>query len=611
MNPSSLLVSGRTYFSATKKYAAAHKIRSIIIAIVVIAVCYWLWGVTHPATTQTTYVLTTVKTGTIISTVSGSGQVSPSNEVTINPQASGQVSEVLVKDGQQVTTGQPLAYISAVGEYNAVQSAKASLQSAQLSLQKLQEPATTLSLAQDQDNIAKAQASLVTDQTDLQNAYSTAYSDIVSTYLDFPSIQSQLQDIETGTEAAKGSQWNLDFYENATINWDNTDALAGRTSTYAAYTTAVASYDKAYADYQLLTPSSATSSVTAMIDESYSSLQDMQNALNAMNSYIQFYDNIIKNNNQTPNAEAATSITTLSSDITKVDSHLSALLSDKNQIASTQQAIVNDAASISEGQDTLQQLQTGPDPLDIQSDQLNIQQQQDALQQAEDNLANYTISAPFSGTIADLNLNVGDTVSSGTNAATLITTQDLADLSLNEVDAAKVAVGQQATLTFDAIPNLTLTGSVVDVSPLGAVTSGVVSYAIKIGFTTQDPRVKASMTVNADIQAAVHSNVLTVPAASIVTQGSATYVRAFVPALTGSAVTSTTGVVSATAPQLIPVTIGISDNTNTEIDSGLTSGQQIVSRSSSTGAAVTTTAAAATSRAGGGGFGGGGAAIRL
>ena len=173
MNPSSVLVSARGRFDATKKYVLAHKVRSIIIAAVVIIVGYWLWGVTHPATTQTSYVLTTVKTGTIISTVSGSGQVSPSNQVTINPQASGQISRVLVRDGQHVTAGQPIAYISAIGQYNSVQSAKASLQSAQLALQKLQQPATALSITQDQDNIAKAQASLATDQTNLQNAYST------------------------------------------------------------------------------------------------------------------------------------------------------------------------------------------------------------------------------------------------------------------------------------------------------------------------------------------------------------------------------------------------------------------------------------------------------
>lgn len=610
MNPKSSQASVGAAFVSAKKYVTTHKIRSAIILIVVGALIYWLYGVTHPTVTQTSYVLTTVKTGTIVSTVSGSGQISPSNQVTINPQASGNVTQVLVKNGQHVSTGQAIAYLNATNEYSAVQSAKASLQSAQISLQKLQEPATALQLTQDQDSVAKAQASLVTDQTNLQNDYSTNYSDLVSTYLDLPSIQTRLQDVVTGTEAAKGAQWNLDYYENATINWDNADSLSQRASSYAAYDAALAAYNKAYADYQLTNQSSSTSTIESMTNETYSALQTMQNSLNAMNTFIQFYENQLSNHSQQPVAEAATAITTLSSDITKINSHLSALLADKNQITSTKQAIVNDTATINEGTQTLAQLQKGADPLDIQSAQLNVEQQQNALQQAQNNLANYTISAPFSGTIANLNLNVGDEVSTGTSGATLITAQDLATLSLNEVDAAKVMIGQPATLTFDAIPNLSLTGKIVDVSPLGTVTSGVVSYTIKIAFDSQDPQVKAGMTVNANIQAAVHSNVLTIPASAIVTQGTATYVQTFTPPLTGAAATSLTGIVSATPPQLVPVVIGISDNTNTEIVSGLTVGEQIVSRTISSSAAKSA-ASAATSRTGGPGGAGGAASIRL
>jgi RND family efflux transporter MFP subunit len=608
MTASSYIASTRGYFDSTRKYIAAHKVRSAIILVVVAVALYWLWGVTHPTVVQTRYVLATVGTGTIVSTVSESGQVSPSNQVTINPQATGQITQVLVKDGEQVGKGQPLAYLNATDEYNAVTSAKASLQSAQLSLQKLQEPATALQLTQDQDSVAKAQASLETDQSNLSNDYTTAYNDTVASFLDLPSIQTQLQDIETGTEASRGTQWNIDYYENATENWDDLDAIAGRTSTYSAYTTTLAAYNKAYADFQLTSPSSSTSTDVAILNETYTTLQDEENALNAANSFIQFYENQVKNNNQVPNAEATTAITTLSSDITKINSHLSTLLSDKNQITSTQQSIVNDTSSITEGQQTLAQLQGGADALDIQSDQLNIQQQQNALQQAEDNLSNYTVSAPFAGTVANLNLNVGDTVSSGTNAATLITSADIVDISVNEVDAAKIALGEQATLTFDAIPNLSLTGTVVDVSPLGTVTQGVVSYAIKIGFTTQDTRVKAGMTVNANIQTAVHSNVLTVPASAITTSGGATYVSVFNPPLTGAGVSSTAGVVSVTPPTEIPVTVGITDNTNTEITSGLTAGEQIVARTSSS-AAGKTTAASATSRSGFGGGGGGGATV--
>ena len=595
-----------TFFTQTRNYIVAHKVLSAVIALVVVGGGYYTYKKIDPVQVQTTYALTIVQTGTIISTVSASGQVSPSDEVTVNPKASGQVTRVLVKDGQSVSAGQALAYIDATDEYNSVQSAKASLESAELSLQKLQEPATALQTTQAQDAVTKAQQNQITDVSNLANEYTSAYNDIVATFLDLPTIQTQLQDVVTGTEAGHGSQWNIDYYENAAINWDNADALAGRSETYGDYQTALSAYTSAYADYQETTSTSATSTVLSLLSETYTTLQSQQTALNAANSFIQFYETQVKNHSQNPVSEADSSISTLSSDIAKINSHLSALQNDKNQITSDQTALINDASSITENQESLSQLQAGPDALDLQSQQLSIQQQQNALQQAEDNLADYTITAPISGMIANLDLHVGDTVGSGTSAATLITDQDIADLSLNEVDAAKVSVGQQVTLTFDAIPNLSLTGTIVDVSPLGTVSQGVVSYDVKVSFTAQDPRVKAGMTVNADIQTAVHENVLEVPASAIKTLNGSTYVQAFDPVIPGNV----TSVTTMNSPVSVPVTVGISDNTNTEIDSGLTAGQQIV-RSGSSAATAKSAASTATTRGGFGGHGGGAAAVRL
>ena len=214
----------RSFLSKASLYVAKHKIRSAIIALVVIFVGNWAWGVTHPTVVQAKYVLATVQTGTIISTVSGSGQVSPSNQITINPKATGQISRVFIKNGAQVKTGEVLGYISAADQYNALQSAQSSLKSAQIALQKIQQPATALQLTQDQNAVAKANASIITDQTNLSTVYGTSYSDVISTFLDVPNVQSQLQDVVIGTGASKGSLWNVDYYQSALQNWDNLGA---------------------------------------------------------------------------------------------------------------------------------------------------------------------------------------------------------------------------------------------------------------------------------------------------------------------------------------------------------------------------------------------------
>ncbi len=450
---------------------------------------------------------------------------------------------------------------------------------------------------------------MVTAQTDLTKQYAGAYNDVISTFLDLPDIITGLQDVDTGTEASKGTQWNIDYYVNATQNWDN-DALTYRNNTYNDYTAALTAYQSALPDYQATSVLSSTSTIDNILAKTYTTTQSLSAALDTANSFLQFYETEMKGHDETPNSTADTGLSTLTTYIGKVDSDLSTLLSDTNTIQSDEQQINDSQLTITEDQQSLQSLQAGPDPLDVQADELNIQQDQTALAQAQAALGDYTIRAPISGTIANLALNVGDTVSSGTSAATEITTQNLADLTLNEVDAAKVQPGQKATLTFDAIPNLSLTGTVANVSPLGTVTQGVVSYDVKISFDTQDPRVKAGMTVNANIESAVHENVLTVPAGAIHTTNGASYVEIFNPPI---ATGSTSGVASSVLPQDSPVQLGITDNTNTEITSGLTAGEQIVVRTTGGSSSTITPAAAATTRGGfgGGAGGGGGAAIRL
>ena len=79
-------------------------------------------------------------------------------------------------------------------------------------------------------------------------------------------------------------------------------------------------------------------------------------------------------------------------------------------------------------------------------------------------MSNYYVYAPYDGTVAKVNVQLDQPASSGTSVATFITEQKIADISLNEVDAAKIQAGQNVTLTFDAIPNLSIAG-VVDQDP--------------------------------------------------------------------------------------------------------------------------------------------------
>lgn len=209
---------------------------------------------------------------------------------------------------------------------------------------------------------------------------------------------------------------------------------------------------------------------------------------------------------------------------------------------------------------------------------------------------------------------------------TIVTDKKLAQVTINESDIVKIHLGQKATMTFDAIGGLQLTGDVVEVNTLGTVTSGVVTYKVKVAFSTNDPRILPNMSVSVDIITDSKDNVLYVPSQavkhdangyyvekdnSLGAMGNASSTRRFNNASStslspsplnasssyrGGTMASSTRVRTtrasgtiASAPTTattlltrIPVTIGTQNDTQTEITSGLSEGERIILKKTTT-----------------------------
>src|SRR3989344_1785815 len=161
-----------------------------------------------------------------------------------------------------------------------------------------------------------------------------------------------------------------------------------------------------------------------------------------------------------------------------------------------------------------------------------------------------------------INFKKGDSVSGGAVAATFITKQRLAEISLNEVDIAKIKVGQKSTLTFDAIPELSISGEVAEIDAIGTVAQGVVSYVVKITFDTDDSRVKPGMSVSAAITTDAKTDVVIVPVSAVKSQGQEQYMEVKI----GDA-----------APERVSVKTGIANDEFIEIISGVKEGDNVVS----------------------------------
>jgi len=139
-----------------------------------------------------------------------------------------------------------------------------------------------------------------------------------------------------------------------------------------------------------------------------------------------------------------------------------------------------------------------------------------------------------------------------------------------------------------------MTGTVAEIDTMGTVSSGVVSYSVKIAFDTENDLVKPGMSVSASIITNSKTDALIVPSSAIKTQGTTKYVLMFATPLAAPA-TGSRGTPSKIAPNKVTVEVGISDDTNTEILSGLKEGDQIVSSTITSTTKTTTTTKSATS----------------
>ncbi len=588
-----------------RAFIVAHKILSGLIVVTVVFGGYAGYKKLHPAKTETRYVLGAVEKGTLVRSVSGSGQVAASDQVDIKPEVSGKVTYVAAVKGQEIKANQIIAQIDAADALKALRDAQTSLKTAQLSLAKVQAPPDALALMQTQDAVQQAQDAEVKTKADLAKAYDDAFNDVSGAFLDLPNIMTGLDDVLYGSTVS-GSQSNVDAYADAAKRYDPSADLY-RDSAVAKYQAARPAYDAAFNDYKLANRASDTATIEHLVVESYSTVKNIADATKAATDLIQFYKDQLTAHSVKPSAVADTNLSSLGGFTSTLNGHATALLNDTETIQSDKDAITSDARAIVEKQTALDKLNAGADELDLTSAQLSVQERRDALDDAEQTLAKYTVRAPFDGIMADVKVKKGDTAASGTAVATIITAQQVVGITLNEVDIAKVAIGQKATLTFDTLPDFSLTGSVIDIDTLGTVSQGVVTYGVKIGFDTQDPRIKPGMSATANIVTDAKTDVLLVPSSAVKTQNGESYVEEL-PGVDATQAADPAGIASATAPQRVTVQTGLSNDTQTEITSGLNEGDLVVTRTITASSQSSTTqsrnilqAAGAGGRATGGG----------
>ncbi|KKQ26384.1 MAG: hypothetical protein US62_C0022G0014 [Candidatus Woesebacteria bacterium GW2011_GWA1_37_8] len=211
------------------------------------------------------------------------------------------------------------------------------------------------------------------------------------------------------------------------------------------------------------------------------------------------------------------------------------------------------------------------------------------------------ITAPFSGIIESVNLVEGMVLESSTST-TNINSQRVAvikgdslpviNVTVSELDVPKVKVGQKVTVTLDSVSGKTFTGVVATIDRVGSVSSNVTSYSANIKLDSSDLAILPNMAATANIILETKTDVIKIPSGAITTTNGENFAN----------------VLKNGAESQLPVTVGISSDSETEIVSGLSEGDVVVSgsaaKSSTSGTSTQTRSVFST-------FGGGGGNLRI
>ncbi|MDD4290437.1 MAG: HlyD family efflux transporter periplasmic adaptor subunit [Patescibacteria group bacterium] len=555
------------------------KLLLIILIVILSGFGYLVYSKTKKNDAVTTYLLTTAERGTIIKTVSGTGQVSVLKEVELKSEVSGNLTYVNMKSGQKVKKGDIMARIGSSDAQKSVRDARLSLESAQLSLEKLR-TVDDLSLLQSENALSQAKESKQKAIDNLEKAYEDTYNGISNAFLDFPSLITELEDFLYSNEIGKSeisvgvSQNNTSALLNTTHSSDRDSLTIFQKSSESDYATARLKYNSNFNNYKKSTRYSDKNTIEDLLGETIETARSISQAAKSESNYLDVWVDYRTLRDWEIFSKVSEYQSEITSCIGSVNNHLSNLLSIQRSIQDYKESIINADRTIEEREASLKNLKAGADELDIKTQELNIMQKQDSLSDALDNLAKYTIKAPFDGSVALVNSLVNDSITSATALATIITDQKIAEITLNEVDIANIKTGQRATLTFDAIEDLSITGGVVEVDTIGTISQGIVNYTVKIAFDTDDERIKPGMSVGASIIIDLKQDVVIIPSSAVKTKNGIIYVE--IPDEDVNIFDSE--IKLSKSPRQQTVVTGLSEDSSVEIISGLNDGDIIIKK---------------------------------
>ena len=498
------------------------------------------------------------QTGSVTESVTATGTVATSGTVSLAFSTPGTVTAVDVSAGDTVTAGQPLVSIDSAAAQQQVNAAKQSAVSAEQSgmtaQQQLASAKTTAALNKKSYALSVSQAKASLDAA--LSTFSAECLNAASTNCPSQSTWSQLRTAESNVSAAQRK-------------YDQAVATAHQKEIDLNLAISQASTSVSTAQTKASSDCDTYGSTSNQCVSAQSSLTNARQALDTANNNKTSQMLTQSQAVETANAgisDANVALRKLQSDLAtnSSDSVRQARAAYDNALLAQQKGLAQDKQTVANAQASLTAFGTGTGSESLT--QAQIANATSSLAVAERTLADTTLVAPVNGVVGMVSATVGQP--SGNSAVVTVIPSGMLDVSasFSEADAAKLKNGDTATVTFDALPDVTARGKVTSINSSPTTGAATVTYAAIITLDSAPEGVREGMTASVTVQVASVDNVLWVPSAAV----------------SGTGGRNTVTVRKDGKDTVTVVEVGLKGDSGTEIRSGVRAGDVLVVDTTST-----------------------------
>ncbi len=472
---------------------------------------------------------TTVRRGGITVAATGAGSVIPAEEISLSFGTAGVLSEILVAVGDRVSAGDVLAWVDDADAQEALTSARLQLEQTRM---QTDGTATSVGLSYDDISVAQAQLNLDSARSALDDLLNwTADPDEIARLEASLAAAQASYDASRGQNAADGNSIAVSAIGVEQAERDLTDAQA-------AYDTA---YDPARA--WELGDARRGPQLEAERERADAALLRAQESLRV--AQLNYGSTVARTSNS---SMLSAQVSLLSAQQSLTDSQAGP---GNDELAAAERAV-------RQAELTLQQAQ-----LNRESHVLSLEAAQISVAQAEEAVAGTVLTAPIAGTVMAINGGVGESAPSG-----FIVLADLAqpmlEIFLDEADLNMIGHNYRVDVNFDALPEQTFSGHVVQIDPELTVSGGVsvVRALVQLDDSSfaKPQSLPVGMNATVDVISGQTTNALLVPVEALREISAGSYAVFIV--VDGEL-------------ELRPVNVGLMDFTFAEILSGLEQGDLV------------------------------------